>query len=116
MTLNANDETIPIAIERAAPKKRDFVSVEGDRSTDTSRSDALVQAVTRAHAWLKLLGNGTYNSIESLAHAVDLHPKMIRNTIRLAFLPPSTTASILRGGSKPHEVNHLAKFTRLLWT
>jgi len=37
---------------------------------------------------LQLLTDGTHNSIDSLARAVDLHPKVIRNRIRLAFIAP----------------------------
>jgi len=59
----------------------------------------LVQAVVRAHAWLKLLTDGTYDSIEALAPAVGLHPKHIRNLIRLAFLSPTATKAILDGHS-----------------
>jgi hypothetical protein len=56
-----------------------------------------VQAVVRAHVWLKLLTDGTHDSIEALASAVGLHPKHIRNSIRLAFLSPAATKAILDG-------------------
>jgi hypothetical protein len=57
----------------------------------------LVQAIVRAHVWLKLLTDGTHESIEALAGAVELHPKHIRNSIRLAFLSPTATKAILDG-------------------
>ena len=58
----------------------------------------LVQAVVRAHVWLKLLTDGT--SIEALAVAVGRHPKHIRNAVRLAYLSPAMTKSILRGDQR----------------
>jgi hypothetical protein len=57
----------------------------------------LVQAVVRAHVWLKLLTNGTYDSIEALAGAVGFHPKHIRNSVRLAYLSPVATKAMLDG-------------------
>jgi site-specific DNA recombinase len=60
----------------------------------------LVQAIVRAHLWLKLLSDGTYDTVESLARAVDLHPKIIRKGVRLAFLSPAMTKSILCGGQR----------------
>jgi DNA invertase Pin-like site-specific DNA recombinase len=67
---------------------------------DQSKSDPkLVQAVARAHAWLNDLKSGRYNSIEALAEDVKLHPKIIRQQLRLAFLAPSITEAIITGGA-----------------
>ncbi len=57
----------------------------------------LVQAVVRAHLWLKQLQDGTYGSIEELGRAVTIHPKNIRSGLRLAFLAPPITSAILHG-------------------
>ena len=56
-----------------------------------------MQAIVRAHVWLKLLTDRTYDSIEALARTVGLHPKHIRSSIRLAFLSPAATKAILDG-------------------
>ena len=61
----------------------------------------LVQAIVRAHTWARLLSDGTHNSIESLAQSVDVHPKIIRNGIRMAFLAPTITRAILEGEQPP---------------
>lgn len=58
-------------------------------------SPRLVQAVLRAHSWLRLIMSGTHKTIESLAQSVDVHPKIIRNGIRMAFLAPDITTAIL---------------------
>ena len=57
----------------------------------------LVQAIVRAHNWLKSLSDGTYSSIEDLARRLDLHPKVIRKGLRLAFLSPTITNGVLIG-------------------
>jgi site-specific DNA recombinase len=62
----------------------------------------LLQSIVRARAWLHELSNGKHTSIESLAAATKLHPKVIRQALRLAFLAPGITQSILFGDQPPH--------------
>ena len=62
----------------------------------------LLQSVVRAHAWLRELSDGTHASIESLAIAAKLHPKVIRQALRLAFLTPEITQSILHAEHPAH--------------
>jgi hypothetical protein len=59
-----------------------------------------VQAVVRAHLWLKLLQDGTYGSIEELGRAVKMHPKNIRLGLRLALLAPKIMSAILHGNDR----------------
>jgi site-specific DNA recombinase len=56
-----------------------------------------LQALVRAHSWVKLLADGHHESVESLGNSVGLHPKVIRNGIRLAFLDPTVTKTLLQG-------------------
>ncbi len=58
---------------------------------------AFVQAVGRAHLWTKMLIDGEHNSIESLAVSINMHPKVVRKSIRLAFLAPEITEAIVLG-------------------
>jgi hypothetical protein len=60
----------------------------------------LLQAVVRAHLWLKQLQDGTYRSIEDLGCAVKIHPKNIRLGLRLAFLAPKIMSAILHGNDR----------------
>ena len=53
--------------------------------------------MARAHAWLSELCNGDHASIESLAKTAKLHAKVIRQGLRLAFLAPDITKSIIQG-------------------
>lgn len=71
-------------------------------SLERAPNAALVQSVVRAHAWLRLLSDATYDSVESLASAGGLHPKVIRKSIRAAFLAPSITRSLLLGQHRPN--------------
>jgi hypothetical protein len=43
------------------------------------------------------LRDGKYESIEQLAEANRLHPKVVRQALRLAFLSPEVTSAILEG-------------------
>ena len=61
-----------------------------------------MQSVVRAHVWLHELSSGKHASIESLASAVKLHPKVIRQALRLAFLAPEIAESILQGTQPAH--------------
>lgn len=73
----------------------------------------LVQALVRAHLWLKQLQDGTYGSIEELGRAVKIHPKNIRLGLKLAFLGPGIIESIVRGNQQRatdlKDLNQIAK-------
>ena len=64
--------------------------------SDGTPDQKLLQAVVRAHAWLFDLQNGRFSTIEELAAAAKIHPKVARQALKLAFLAPEVTSSILR--------------------
>ena len=70
--------------------------VEGDDDNSVN-NESLIQGVMRSHAWIKSLREGAYESIEMLAEANGLHPKVVRQSLRLAFLSPEVTSTILEG-------------------
>jgi site-specific DNA recombinase len=57
----------------------------------------LLNAIVRAHAWVKLLRDGVYATPEDLARGVKLHPNFVRHAIRAAFIDPSITKAVLQG-------------------
>ncbi|MBR1211101.1 recombinase family protein [Bradyrhizobium sp. JYMT SZCCT0180] len=59
--------------------------------------EKLVKSVARAHAWLADLAAGRYACVEDLAAAANINPKVVRQGLRLAFLPPELTMSVLNG-------------------
>lgn len=56
-----------------------------------------MQSIVRSHVWLQALQDGTYESIEVLAEAHRLHPKVARLALRLPFLSPDLTVAIMVG-------------------
>lgn len=72
------------------------------RSSDIDQPDPkLLQAIVRAHAWLRALQLGKFDSVEALAASIKLHPKVVRQELRYAFLAPSITEAILTGEQPP---------------
>lgn len=81
-----------------------IVSVNGTLdATRFARPDrAMVKALVRAHAWLKLILDGSVGSIDELARTVGQDPGYTRRVLRLAFLSPDLTASVLDGRQPEH--------------
>jgi site-specific DNA recombinase len=120
ISLNASGENAlaPIEIAWSAQKKPELVKIEGDHveRLPLGLNPQLVQALVRAHAWRRLLTEGRYGSIESLARSVDLHPKVVRSRIRLAFLEPQVTRELLHGlQPTANTVNELVTSVDLGW-
>ena len=57
-------------------------------ASEPKNDQKLMKSIVRAHAWLDDLSTGRHASVEDLAAAADLHPKVVRQGLRLAFLPP----------------------------
>ena len=91
--------------------------VEGNGGSEGTRNQSLIQSIVRAHAWLHCLQIGTYESVEALAESNHLHPKVVRQALRLAFLSPDVTSAILEG-SQPEGVSlsRIPKLLPLPWT
>ena len=70
-----------------------------------------IQSIVRA-GWLHSLQGGAFESIEQLAKANDLHPKVVRQALRLAFLAPAITSAVL-AGRQPNGLS-LARIPKLL--
>ena len=64
---------------------------------EAAHNEGLIQSVVRSRAWIQSLQDGAYESIEILAEAIGLHPKVVRQALRLAFLSPEVTSAILEG-------------------
>jgi len=118
MLISLKGQSAPIEAAWDPPKNRSFARIESGFENEERRipNPQLVQAIIRAHVWLKSLVDGTYPSIEDLAVAAKLHPKVIRSRIRLAFLAPGLTDLILQG-REPASINirGLYKAASLSW-
>jgi hypothetical protein len=106
-----------IVIPWIAQQKDARPTIEGNGSPNDARNESMIQSVVRAHAWMYLLQDGTYGSIEELADANNIHPKVIRQNLRLAYLSPEVTSAIL-DGSQPTSLSlaQIPKMLSLKWT
>jgi site-specific DNA recombinase len=87
-------------------------TMASDGENDVSHNEGLVQSIVRAHAWKRALLDGEQDSVEMLAEANQLHPKVVRQALRLAFLSPDVTSAILEG-RQPRGLS-LAQIPKLL--
>jgi site-specific DNA recombinase len=100
-----------------SPKTADPVPAIGSNDVQRTHNEVLVQSVVRAHTWAQSLRDETYWSVENLAEANGLHPKVVRQALRLAFLSPDVTSAFLEG-RQPAGLS-LARIPKLLpfsWT
>jgi hypothetical protein len=118
LVIALKDGSKPLQVPWEPVRHRDLARIEEFPSDPAQRKPDpnLVQAVVRAHLWLKILRNGGYKSIEALAAAATIHPKAIRSRIRLAFLAPEIVRQILTS-TQPVSmtINELTKRTHLSW-
>jgi site-specific DNA recombinase len=98
------EDPAPVEIPWNSESKGNLTRIEHESTADQRNSPdpRLVQAIVRAHSWLQALSDGTYDSVEQLARVVDLHPKVVRSGIRLAFLAPDIVRKLLRGPAASH--------------
>jgi site-specific DNA recombinase len=89
--------------------------VEGNGGPESTQNDSLIQSIVRAHGWMRSLHDGACGSIEELAKASSLHPKVVRQALRLAFLSPDVTSAILEGGTKGLALAQVPKLLPLSW-
>ena len=89
--IRSNQFSIPWQVRQ--PGSATVIETDGERQPDAK----LVQAIVRAHAWLRDLKNNKFDTVEALAASVKLHPKLLRQELRYAFLAPAIKEAILIG-------------------
>lgn len=97
---DAEAATVEVPLISRLPGNRPEIDERGANPSQHAANPLLVQAVVRAHNWLKALTQGACSSIEDLARRLDLHPKVIRKGLRLAFLSPAIIKELLTGGQR----------------
>jgi hypothetical protein len=96
---------------------KDTAIVQGNSMPDGVRNESLIQSIVRAHAWVRNLHDGKHESVEALAEANRLHPKVVRQAFRLAFLSPEVTSAILEGRQPSGlSLTQIPKSLPLQWT
>jgi site-specific DNA recombinase len=108
--------TLDIGIARSTETRGTSTVLEGNSRSEGARNKSLIQTIVRAHIWVHCLRDGVYESIEQLAEAKRLHPKVVRQNLRLAFLSPDVTSSILEGQQPAGlMLAHIPKLLPLPW-
>jgi site-specific DNA recombinase len=117
ITIAAHGDRREISAAWAIKAKDAAAEAEGDGASETAYNEALVRSVVRAHTWVHCLQNGVHESIEALAEANRLHPKVVRQALRLAFLSPDVTSAILEGVQPAGlSLARIPKLLSLRWT
>jgi site-specific DNA recombinase len=107
--------TKTIEIPWASQKQR-FTQI-ATAPSDGEPDQKFLQAIVRAHAWVSELTKGNFVSIEGLATAVKLHPKVVRQALRLAFLAPDVTYTILEAADRTNlTLRGIPKALPLAWS
>jgi site-specific DNA recombinase len=96
-----------------SPKPKGAAQVVGD--SEPKIDQKLLKSIIRAHAWLDELSSGHHASIEDLAKTVGLHPKVVRQGLRLAFVRPDLTKGAL-DGEATIELKQIPKLLPLSWS
>jgi DNA invertase Pin-like site-specific DNA recombinase len=114
---DANRTSPQIRIAWLQKTRDSLTAMDNEDAQEARHNEGLVRSIVRAHAWVQSLQDGAFESIEALAEANRLHPKVVRQALRLAFLSPNVASAILEG-SQPAGLS-LARIPKLLplaWT
>lgn len=103
-------ETINIPWASKKLDRTDISTLPADREPNQK----LLQALVRARAWLSDLANDRFSSIEELASKADIHPKVMREALKLAFMAPDIVTSIF-AGEATFELPDLRNVSALSW-
>jgi DNA invertase Pin-like site-specific DNA recombinase len=107
-----DDTDQEIRVAWSAKPKDAAPEVDGNFVEDRAHNKSLIQSIIRAHVWVQSLQDGSYETVEMLARANRLHPKVVRQALRLAFLSPEVTSAILEG--RPPADLSLGRIPKLL--
>jgi Recombinase len=107
---DASGEAINIPWTSKKADRADTPTLPADREPDQK----LLQALVRAQVWLSDLANNRCSSIEELARKADIHPKVMREALKLAFLAPDIVTSIF-AGEAVFDLTDLRKVSALSW-
>jgi site-specific DNA recombinase len=102
--LSASQEDAPkrsIMIPWSNEANNSAILIDRENTPAGVRNETLIRAIVRAHAWLQQFAGGTHASVEELANANSIHPKVVRHSLRFAYLSPEITSAILEGRQSP---------------
>ncbi|MBR1270319.1 recombinase family protein [Bradyrhizobium sp. AUGA SZCCT0222] len=122
-TITLSDNRIRLALNPTRGKQR-LIDIpwtpkpKGSAEVNTPPTakvdEKLIKSIVRSHVWLADLSSGRQTSIEAVAAEANLHPKIIRQELRLAFLPPDLIKAALEGEATI-ELKQIPKTLPLSW-
>jgi site-specific DNA recombinase len=86
--------------------------VDHENAPNGGHNEGLIHAIVRAYTWVRRLSDGTHESVEDLAKANGVHPKVVRQALRLAYLSPEIASAAIEG-RQPSTLT-LARIPKLL--
>jgi DNA invertase Pin-like site-specific DNA recombinase len=96
-TARSKAQRKPIVIDWSPPIKSGPVRSHDPDALAAAGDDRLLQSVVRARAWIEALTTGKFESVETMAAAYTLHPKLVRRQMRFAFLDPRAVEAACAG-------------------
>jgi hypothetical protein len=87
-------------------------ALEGNGGSEGTRNDALIQSIARATPGCTASEKEPMRRSSNFDQANGLHPKVVRQALRLALLSPDVTSAILEGRQPP--TLSLARIPKLL--
>jgi site-specific DNA recombinase len=92
-------ETQPIQLRRRFNEMRIVMLAPELRSADID--DSLVRTIANGHLWFQQWCNGEIENLKDIANREGVAPDYVTDVIRLAFLSPDITDTIIRGHQPP---------------
>jgi DNA invertase Pin-like site-specific DNA recombinase len=112
-----DDAAQEIRIARSPETRGTSTLLEGNSESEDARNEGLIQSIVRSHMWVRHLRDGKHDSVEALAKANLLHPKVVRQALRLAFLSPDVSSAILGSRHSPRlTLARIPKLLSLAWS
>ncbi|MCK1303797.1 MULTISPECIES: recombinase family protein [unclassified Bradyrhizobium] len=123
IVVSANSIQVSLTASRSKDRQIDIPWTPQPKGTarvqlagsDGIADQVLLRSIVRARQWLNDLSSDRHASIESLADSVGIHPKIVRQGLRLAFLAPDVTSAIVNEG-RPVKLKQIPKTLPLAWS
>lgn len=94
------DFDIPLTVQTRGTRLK--LVLRDDDDTPVKPAPALIKAIARAHDWFDRLTSGQAPSVQAIAKSENLTPSYVTRVLRLAFLAPDLTETILDGRQAFH--------------
>ena len=109
---------VPMTFKRRSGRKEIVVpdGLEHAPESGPDYHEALVIAISRAHRWKRLLDDGKYPSVATMAQALKMNRYHMARLLRLTLLAPDIVEAIL-DGREPEgmSIERLRRLTSALW-